>query len=118
MKKILLVLAVALISLTSFGQLNDNAKTIKKALPTAYDDVKTMSVLKWGDDHSMVVYRINAQCDAMMKVGSIVNSDSYDETLYNSAAAKWSENINGKFYFDWAMIVYNYNNQLEAKSQY
>tara|TARA_R110000796_G_scaffold173474_2_gene290417 strand:- start:1458 stop:1814 length:357 start_codon:yes stop_codon:yes gene_type:complete len=118
MKKTLLVLAVALISLTSYGQLNENAKQIKELSESVYLNVKSIAVDRFGDDHEMVVYTINSQSDAVFEYLAILNDKNYDEELMESMFSKWSVEIGEEYYFDYEMMVYNYNKQIASKGQY
>ena len=118
MKKTLLVLAVALISLTSYGQLNENAKQIKEVSESVYLDLKIFSVNRFGDDHEMVVYSINLQADALFEFFEITKSKNYDEELMDSMRSKWAVEIDGKYYVDYEMMIYNYNKQIASKEQY
>ena len=118
MKKTLLVLAVALISLTSYGQLNGNAKQIKELSELTYLNIKSIAVDRFGNDYEMVVYTINLQSDAVFEYLEILNNKNYDKGLMESMFPKWSVEIGGTFFFDYEMIVYNYNKQITSKEQY
>ena len=118
MKKTLLVLAVALISLTSYGQLNENAKQTKELSESIYLSIKSIAVDRFGYDHEMIVYTINLQADALFEFFEITKSKNYDEELMDSMRSKWAVEIDGKYYVDYEMMIYNYNKQIASKEQY
>lgn len=126
-----------LISFNLFaGGLNNYAEFIKQKDITAYEKtIKKHAVEKWGDDHQMVVYTINQQCEAfMVLVQKNDIGDNYE--IFIKALMKWA--IDGYYDYnyeyiqkpkkdglpllelhcDWQMVLYTYENQLSAKNQY
>ena len=136
MKKLLL-LPFLLIAFCAFSQgLKTNANFIKTKYPTEYSQtIRKHAVEKWSTNHEMVVYRINNQADALFKL--VNNFKTENTTIAYEAIKKWS--IDGyessnmqkfksiktfsvdnliKLHCDWEMIIYQYNNQVNAKSAY
>ncbi len=131
-------LAIALLSgvLTSYGQLSGNASYLKKAFPTTYENtIKRHAIDKWGGNHSMVVYEISKQADAMTELVNTFESKNTREVV--SAIRKWT--ISGfsdrneveleqlktmdrksliQLHCNWNMVVYEYKKQVKAKNLY
>ncbi|MBN4085034.1 hypothetical protein JYT89_01685 [Flavobacteriaceae bacterium AH-315-B10] len=117
MKKIFLFLML-LCAFTMSAQLNSNAQLIKDKLPKKYDLIKLLASEDWEDDHEMMLYIINNQSDSFIKVLGFEKTSNYDESILVKAISEWSKVIKGKNCIDWSMVVYTYNNQLEAKGKY
>ena len=118
MKKLTTVLVAVLLTLTSFGQLNENAKLLKAYAVDDYEQIKTASVREWGENHEMVLYMINNQSDAFLEVADILTEGNYDSELLTSAFKEYGETIEGIFYINYVMTLYTYREQMKAKSQY
>ena len=119
MKKIILILATTLLAFGMNAQLNHNATVFKSLCETdaecSYKKVRTYAVNEWGNDHSMVVYCINKQCDALADVVYIMNLKNYDNEILLNAMAEWESVINGITCWDWQMVLYTYNKQIRNK---
>jgi len=114
MKKVLLVLAVVLSTLTMNAQLSKTATFVKKELPTRYQEIRSMSINEWGSDHEMVVYTINKQSEALIVIMTeIMKSPSYDKDVFVRALNEWGTK---EGYTDWTMVLYTYNNQIKNKN--
>lgn len=117
MKKILLLLLI-FSTLSINAQLNSSAKLIKEELPKEYRLIKHIASEDWEGDHRMMVYTINNQSEAFLKILEFKKASSYDESIMKKALSEWSKLIKGENCTDWKMIVYTYKNQLKAKSEY
>ena len=117
MKKaiITVVLVIGMIANT-FGQLNSNAESFKGT--KVYEKIKFMAVNKWEDNHKMVVYEINKQCDAALDINVISKESDKKRDIVVSAMTKWSDKINGEYYYNWSMVLYEYKKQFKASSSY
>ncbi len=133
-----ITLAIALLSgiLTSYGQLNGNARYIKKAFPNAYENtLKRYAIEEWGVDHSMVLWEINKQADALTEFTRIFKTENSTEAI--RAIKEWTisgfetqttmelerlEEMSRKallrFNCDWKMVLYEYKKQVKAKNLY
>lgn len=137
MKRIILILSIALVSvLVKADGLNVNASYIKKNYPGDYEKtIKKYALKKWKDDYSMVVYEINKQADALVKL--IDKFESKNTNIAFKAIQKWSidgyEGINItlfkqlktfglkellKLHCDWSMVEYEYNKQVKARNAF
>tara|TARA_B110000459_G_C16421286_1_gene407565 strand:+ start:199 stop:591 length:393 start_codon:yes stop_codon:yes gene_type:complete len=116
--------------------LNSNASYIKKNFPTEYENsLKKYALVEWKDDFSMVVYEINKQADAIVKLVDGFESDNTNIAF--KAIQEWSRdgytsfNINLfkemktfglkdllKMYCDWSMVKHEYDKQVKAKNSF
>lgn len=99
-------------------ELNENALDLKQNNPTVYQDIKILCEREWKGDHQMMVFTINQQSDAMVKLMELSKKDDFDWSIYGKAAVTWSEIINGRDITDYAMVLFEYENQLKASKQY
>lgn len=118
MKTIIITIGLILVTLVSYGQLNSSATFLKENRAESYKDIKFMAVLKWDNNHNMIIHEINKEADAKLEVGKITKDANYDEELLLNAMVKWSETIGGKLYYDYSMVVYEYKKQIKAKESY
>ena len=136
MKNLLLIFTFVLVSTSAFSQLNRYAEAIKDFDSDGYEIIKKYAIKEWGSDHEMVVYRINNQSKAIYDIMSKFQSE-HTNILYRSIQM-WSydgylkknqgifENETTvielaqmlKFYVDWEMVEYEYDNQVDAKGSY
>lgn len=136
MKNLLLVFTFVLASTSAFSQLNKYAEIIKEYDADGYNIIKKYAINEWGSDHEMVVYRINNQAEAIYDIMSKFQS-KHTNILYRSIQM-WSydgylkqnqdvfENETNvielaemlRFYVDWEMVEYEYDNQVDAKGSY
>jgi hypothetical protein len=117
MKKIVLILVLAIGMVANmFGQeLNVAAKSLKTT--EFYPDIKKFSVEKWGNNHEMVVYEINNQSDAVIKMIKILNDKkNLDREVFLKALGKWADLKKHTVNFE--MVVYEYKEQMKAKTEY
>ena len=117
MKRILLLLLI-FSTLSISAQLNSNAKLIKEKLPNEYHLIKLIASEDWEGDHRMMLYTINNQADAYIKVLEFSKAPNYDKAIFKNALSEWSKLIKGENCTDWKMVAYTYKNQLKAKSEY
>ena len=138
MKKIVLVILFAIMAMYLQAEgLNKNATALKEISLIGYELIKAGAVDKWVDDHSMILYEINNQCDSAVEIIQIM-LDGGDFTIFAEAVAYWStigmdivnvgiiiDWINGgditnifNMAVDWQMVLYEYRKQLEASGQY
>lgn len=135
MKKLIFILGLIFIVIIGNAQLNKNAQYIKNNYINGYDIIKKYAVLEWESDHTMIVYEINNQSDAIYDILNLFESENTN-ILFQSVI-EWSysgykdsnidtfksfniisyENVL-KLYCDWTMVLYEYNNQVEAKDSY
>jgi len=135
MKKITItILAVILLVSTLSGQeFNKEANQLKTVFSTSevyllrnvYKEISNSAEEKWSSDYEMIVYHINEESKAFLKVIRAFSS-SEDENLVRiiiSSMMKWGcslkdnglggTGINPKG-ADWRMILYTYENQKAA----
>jgi len=105
-------------AVTINAQLNSSAKLIKEKLPKEYRLIKHIASEDWEGDHRMMVYTINNQSEAFLKILELKKASSYDESIMKKALSEWSKLIKGENCIDWKMVVYTYKNQLKAKNEY
>ena len=120
----------------SFGysQLNSTASYYKENQPDLYKAVKDRASNNWENDYQMVVYEINQQMDAFDKVRNLFQAKGTDHELLLISMRKWTDD-EAKFdryflmsqdevaetniwnlWFDWQMVIYEYETQSKAKS--
>lgn len=120
MKQLLIIALVVLGTMSVQSQeLNTTAKALKtsesEVLNKTYKEIKADAVAKWGDDHEMVVYRINNQAKAFYRlVGLEVKQGTAKYDIMVKAMSKWTTD-NG---YDYEMVMYTYDNQIKALSAY
>lgn len=134
MKRIILSLIFVLSSVNGFAQLNSSAEFFKENLPGAYEAIKDRATDKWKTDYEMVLYEINNQAEAFYEVRELFSGEDLDQGILFSAMKKWTDDED-KFvkyfnmteeevsivdvfslWFDWTMVIYEYENQVKAKS--
>lgn len=131
MKKISLVLFMLFTVISIYANnLNSAATELKNNNHNVYEMIKFRAVSEWGNNHSMVIYTINKQCDAVYACDRLFYT--YEEIVMN-AIAKWCDGgIPGlqAFFNDreqvniyeapvnWAMVEYTAKNQIEAQNAY
>ena len=125
MKKIyFLVVLLAIGMMVQAQELNENAKFLKtdssEDLRAIYNDIKEAAVKHWGDDHNMIVFTINNQCDAYFEMVEVMQKSDYDKTIMENAVKEWGEYLEdeGRVKADWVMVMFTYKNQLKAKNAY
>ncbi|MEX0681655.1 MAG: hypothetical protein WD097_09765 [Balneolales bacterium] len=136
--KILFFLSIVLfVPFLAYSQgLNSNATHIRETYPDEYQKtIRAFAVKEWENDHTMVVYTINQQSDALI---SLIRSFKSEHTnILFRAIQEWSHsgykatNIE-KFrelsiinleqmigiYADWTMVKYVYDQQTAASQAY
>lgn len=129
MKKAIALLAVLITAGTLFAMdLSKSAADVRDVFPSGYAVIKAAAIAEWGDDHGMVLYMINQQCDAAVKFLALAQ-DYPDEAF--SALAEWTDGgmatidryiSEDKMLFDipsdWNMALYEANRQIEAEGKY
>ena len=120
MKKLITVLAMILFVVTAQAQLNKNAQKLKEKVNYRYKQIVLFAEKDWKGDHEMMIHVINKQSDALVEIFDCMEADDYDETLLAILLGKWSTtNIKDEvLYFDWEMVLYEYEKQLELKNKY
>lgn len=123
MKNIILLIVFALISLSSFGQLNAEAEYLKENNPEYYQPIKEVAESEWPGDHSMVVYEINKRSKAFSKWTEYYFSQeegSQERIIMLTAMIEWREPgyREDKLYFDWPMVIYEFEKQMKAANSY
>ena len=140
MKKLVLtVLFIILATSMLFGEgLGTNARYIKEYYPDGYEIIKAIAVNEWGNDHSMVLFRINNLSDSLTELIQILSKKDGDLEIFTRAVANWStrgtgtKNVKiiatwtyqGEFSSiygiaaDWAMVLFEYQMQIEAANSY
>ena len=137
MKTTFIILIVLLTATFANAEgLNSNASYIKKNYPTEYEQtLKRYALAEWNDDFSMVVYEINKQADALVKLVDEFKSDNTNVAF--KAIQEWSrdgyksKNISLfnemktfglkdllKLHCDWSMVKYEYDKQVKAKNSF
>ncbi|MBT6195434.1 MAG: hypothetical protein HOI54_00115 [Candidatus Marinimicrobia bacterium] len=137
MKTTFIILIVLLTATFANAEgLNSNASYIKKNYPTEYEQtLKRYALAEWKDDFSMVVYEINKQADALVKLVDEFKSDNTNVAF--KAIQEWSrdgyksKNISLfnemktfglkdllKLHCDWSMVKYEYDKQVKAKNSF
>jgi len=114
LKTILFAILLIAITAPSFGQLNKNALIIKENNPEMYSQIKQFAAKDWKGDHSMMIYTINKQSDAMFKWVKLTERADYDKELMIDAVMQWKDGD----LWNYSMIIYSYEKQLKAKNQY
>lgn len=134
MKRLILSLIFVLSSVNGFTQLNSSAEFFKENLPGAYEAIKDRATDKWETDYEMILYEINNQAEAFYKVRELFLGEDLEQGILFSAMKKWTDDED-KFvkyanmteeevaevdvfslWFDWTMVIYEYENQVKAKS--
>ncbi len=140
MKKLtLLVLFIILATSMLFGEgLGTNARYIKDFYPEGYEIIKTIAVDEWGNDHSMVLFRINNLSDSLTEIIQLLSEKDGDLGIFTRAVANWSTRgtavkndkiiaswtHQGEFSSiygidaDWSMVLFEYEMQVSAASSY
>ena len=133
---ILLVTILLSANLVMAEGLTSNATYIKTNYPTEYENtLKKYALAEWKDDFSMVVYEINKQADALVKL--IDSFDSNNTNIAYKAIQEWSRDgyLNSniktfkeittfglkdllKMHCDWSMVKYEYDKQVKAKNAF
>jgi hypothetical protein len=133
---IILISIILTTTIANAEGLNSNATYIKKNFPTEYENtLKKYALAEWNDDFSMVVYEINKQADAIMKLVDSFESDNTNIAF--KAIQEWSRdgylshNIKIfkemttfglkdllKMHCDWSMVKYEYDKQVKAKNAF
>lgn len=133
---ILLMTIILTTTIVKAEGLNTNASYIKKNYPTEYENtLKKYALAEWNDDFSMVVYEINKQADAIVKLVDSFESDNTNIAF--KAIQEWSRegylNHNIKIFkemttfslkdllkmhCDWSMVKYEYDKQVKAKNSF
>lgn len=137
MKKIVIIITMFSISITLNAQvLTSNASYIKNKFPADYEaTLKKHAIEEWKDDFSMIVYEINKQSDALLKL--IEEFKSENTNIAFKAIQEWSiegfkdsniimfKEINTfgldqliKLHCDWSMVKYEYDKQVKAKNSF
>ena len=146
MKKTVITVLMLLVASVLFAQLGPSATVIKEDLPDSYAIISSYAVNEYGNDHEMVLWEINRQCEAMINVIEKgiqldhTNSAIYT-TIFVNAIAEWSyddtaeNNLSSILHtiktdnaligvetlyltVDWIMAEAMINNQLEAAEVY
>lgn len=110
MKKLLIIIAL-LFTAVSHGQLNAEAQYLKskEATKEAYRNIENHAKDKWGRDYKMVIYEVNKQSKALVKILLIItqNDDgSPEHQVLGDAMRKWEE--------DYHMVLFEYERQLKS----
>lgn len=112
----------AQLSATASTLKNSESKVFKDGGTKLYGTIKQYAVNKWDKDHEMVVYEINQQVDAAIQIIDLMAKDGTDLSTLMTSIKKWSNGKTNDSFFhpsmDWTMILYEYNNQMEAKNSY
>jgi hypothetical protein len=128
--KNLFIIFTILFTINVSAQLSETASTLKNSESTLFKDggaelygsIKQYSVNKWNKDHEMVVYEINQQVDAALQIINLMPKETTDLSTLMISIKKWSNGKTNESFFhpsmDWTMILYEYNNQIEAKNSY
>jgi|GEM_PF-3310490 len=131
MKKILFVSLLILIGFSLFGtELSPTASRMRESLPEIYAAIRARAINEWGDNHQMIVFVINMQAEAFIKVMDYFGPEA---DIVINALAEWTEggmkHLNSldleadpealwKQNTDWAMVLFQTELQIEAKGQY
>tara|TARA_B100000282_G_C31625215_1_gene441244 strand:+ start:91 stop:516 length:426 start_codon:yes stop_codon:yes gene_type:complete len=138
MKRLILTLIFVLSSVNVFTQLNSYAEYYKEYLPGAYEAIKDRATDIWETDYEMILYEINNQAEAFYKVQELFVEEDLEEEIMLSAMIKWTNDEDElleylymieegiaeddvfsllfSLWFDWTMVIYDYENQVKAKS--
>ena len=120
-----------------FGEgLGTNAQYIKRVSPDGYEIIKAEAVNEWGDDHSMVLFVINDQCDSSIELMELL-ADGGNLKIFVYVVSQWStrgaearnrdkltawiegEDVNlYTLSVDWSMVLFEYEMQISAYSNY
>ena len=96
-----------------------------------------MAIEKWEDDHSMILWEINRQCDSLLDMIGLIIDDG-DMSIFADAITKWSiketsiQNLEKLIAWmkgessddittlsvDWSMVLYEYKKQYSAANSY
>lgn len=148
-KAFLVLMILSLLVITVFGELPEDfyLELIKKNFPVSYEQIKSRAVAEWGTDHSMILYEITNQCNAVMgtskfifdltyalQVEDVFDEDasiileiflhslelwSYEGTYeLNIELAKDGSKSMLDMDVDWVMLLYTMEEQLEALLAY
>ncbi len=138
-KLTLTVLFIILTMSMLFGEgLGENAQYIKEFYPDGYEIIKDISIDEWGNDHSMVLFRINNLSDSLNRVIQLLSKENGDLEIFKQAVANWSTRgmsiknakiiatwtYHGEFSsiygiaVDWSMVLFEYEIQISAASSY
>lgn len=104
------------------------AKELKDSKNPIYNTMKERAILKWEDDHSMIVAEINMQARAFQEIGVIFlkeNNSKEALELFQTCVMKWSNGeidpetgVTYNSTVDWAMVHYEFKRQIMAKNSY
>lgn len=134
-KKTVLVVALLALAFTAWGaELNGDATWMRENTPGIYEVIKSRAVEEWGDDHSMVLYEINRQCESFSAVVALMDTaDVQVQGICYAATAEWTEGgyaaiaaaldspdprATFKLDTDWTMVEYKILKQIEAVGAY
>jgi len=122
MKKKIMFFVMMLVTAGLFSlSLNESAESLKSGHIDIYDAIKTRAIREWDDDHTMVVYEINKQSEALYEAAALLSDYN---VITSSALHKWSDvaltSESNVFIesVDWVMVVYEAKKQIEAKQNY
>jgi len=139
MKKLTTLLTIILLSFTALyaaNKLNSNAIALKNISKSNFDmTIRASAIREWKSDHSMVVYEINKQSDALVWltknfkkkyasefVGAVINWETDGVVCDNIKVLTENPTISKKtllmLYCDWTMVKYEYKKQVEAAEAY
>lgn len=140
MKKLILTVVIMILTVSMlFGEgLGKNARYIKEFYPDGYEIIKAMAVNEWGNDHSMVLFRINDLSDSLTGVIQLLCEKDGDLEIFTHAVANWSTRGTGTknakiiatwthhgefssiygIAADWSMVLFEYEMQIEAAGAY
>lgn len=104
----------------SSQELSSSSQALKNEFPDTYEAIKEFALSKWDEDHSMILYEINKQSDAFIKVFEYAGDN---KRIFVNAVEKWGENVTPDNMLrnstvDWNMVLYEMNKQIEAKNSY
>ena len=137
MKKTILLLTVLLWTVCSFAQeLNQSAIFLKDHYPADYHNtIRTHAIEDWNDDYQMIVYTINQEANALVKL--LILFETENTIIAYNAIVEWSHkgheqgNISRwnsftimstanliTLHCEWTMVLYIYEKQIEAKNSF
>lgn len=137
MKKLIIILSVLFCAFIAEAEgLNSNAGYIKKNYSSDYElTLKKYALAEWKEDYSMVVYEINKQADALVKLTEEFKSENTNIAF--KAIQEWSiegyksKNISHfnkmksfglkdllKLHCDWSMVKYEFDKQVKSKNAF
>lgn len=125
MKKISLIMVMFLL-FTSVNavELGNSATGLKNNNPGIYEIIKSQAIAKWDDNHSMIVYEINKQSDALFACDKLFD---VHKDIAMKAVTKWYDGdiseIDGtrsiyEYPINWSMVEYEIKKQTAAESSY